>query len=385
MSGVRGRLTAAVVAASLALLPLLPTPLHAQVEPAPAAVLDTVPGTAPEPPSVSAAAWVLMDVGSGQVLAGSGIDEPRPVASTIKLLTALTAIERASLDDQVVVADGVSAGGGAGTSVDPGETRTVRQLLEALLVRSGNDAAEALAAHVGGSVEGFVELMREDAAVLGISPVLSTPSGLDDANRLSARDLATVARAFAFHPELMEIAGLTSVTLPDVGPAPNRNLLLEQYEDATGLKTGFTTASGYSVVGTAERDGRTVLAVVLGSDSEQSRFDDAIALLDHGFAAFDEVRVGRSALVRDGGDWVEVGTEPAWVSVVAGTDVTVDWSLPRRVTEASPATVRIPRVDPFEVASTPVGDPGTPPSVGAWVRDRLHEAMRTFAATGPPT
>lgn len=381
MNRLGGRLLAAVVAAGLVLLPV---PLYAQVEPAPAPVLDAVPGTAPDPPAVTAAAWVLMDVGSGQVLAGAAIDEPRPVASTIKLLTALTVIERADLDDQVVVSAGVSAGGGAGTSVDPGETRTVRQLLEALLVRSGNDAAEALAVHVGGSVEAFVGLMREDADALGISPVLSTPSGLDDANRLSARDVATVARAFAFYPQLMEIAGLASVTLPDVGAVPNRNLLLEQYDDATGLKTGFTTASGYSVVGTAERDGRAVLAVVLGADSAQSRFDDAIALLDHGFDAFDQVRVGRSALVRAGGEWVDVGTGPAWVSVLAGTDVTVDWSLPRRVTEAGPVTVRIPRVDAFEIASTPVGDPSPPPSVGAWVRDRLHEALRTFAATGPP-
>jgi len=378
----RRPLVVAVLGALVPLAGLAAPAAHAVLEPPPAPFLPEAASTPAPPPTVTAAAWALVDARSGQVLDGRGIDEPRPVASTIKLLTALTVIERVGFDQTVVVADGVSAGGGAATSVDPGETWTIRDLLAALLVRSGNDAAEALAIHVGGSIDGFVELMRHDAAVLGVSPVLVTPSGLDDANRLTARDLATVARAFLANEQLAAIAAQPTVTLPDIGSVPTRNLLLEQYPDATGLKTGFTSASGYSVVGSATRDGRTLVTVVLGADSEQSRFDDAALLLDHGFAAFDEVRVGRASRLREGGRWVEVATDPAWVTVPAGTDVVVGWRLPRRPDQPGEAVVTVPRADPVTLAAT-ANAPARVPTVATWVRDRLHEALRMAAANGP--
>lgn len=348
--------------------------------PAPPLLLDLPAPPAPAP-DVTAQAWALVDARSGQLLDGRQVDEPRPVASTVKLLTALTVVERAGLDDRVVIPDAVNGVGGASTSVDPGETWTVADLLNALLVRSGNDAATALATHIGGSVEGFVDLMRQDATALGLEPSLVTPSGLDDDNRLTPRDLGTLARAVLATPSLAGIVAQPSVSLPDLGLVPSRNLLLDQYAGANGLKTGFTSASGYSVVGSATRDGRTLIAVVLGADAEQSRFDDAAALLDHGFAASDEVRVGRAARLRVGGRWIDVATDARWVTVAAGTQVAVEWELPRRTDLASDVVVRIPRVDAIRLPVITGSEPG-PSGVAVWLRDRLHESLRTLAATG---
>ena len=371
---------AAVIAALGSLLAATPPATAALEAPRPP-LLQTTSRPLTSPPAVTAAAWALVDARSGQVLDGVGLDELRPVASTVKLLTALTVTERASLTDAVVVSEAVRDVGGAGTSVDPGESWTVQQLLEALLVRSGNDAATALAVHVGGSLEGFVELMRQDAAILGLDPILTTPTGLDDRNRLTARDLAVIARTFLADDGLRAIAARRTVRLPDIGTVPSRNLLLDQYPDATGLKTGFTTASGYSLVGSAERDGRTLIAVVLGAAGEQERFDDAGALLDWGFAWFEEVRVSRSVRLREGGRWVTVGSDPAWVTVPTGTEVHVDWTLPRRADAAGPVEVRIPRTEPI-LLDVRAAEPPRSPTIATWLRDRVHEALRTAAARG---
>jgi serine-type D-Ala-D-Ala carboxypeptidase (penicillin-binding protein 5/6) len=141
--------------------------------------------------------------------------------------------------------------------------------------------------HVGGSTEGFIELMLADAATLGLGePPLVSPSGLDDANRLSAMDLATIGRVALADERLRPFLGRREVVLPSVGRIETRNQLLFSYPDTTGVKTGYTREAGYGLIGSARRDGRELIAVVLDAGDEPARFEAAATLLDLGFEAY---------------------------------------------------------------------------------------------------
>jgi serine-type D-Ala-D-Ala carboxypeptidase (penicillin-binding protein 5/6) len=250
-------------------------------------VFGPAPAGWPSPPSAPGAAYVLMDAETGQVLAARDATEPRPVASTVKVLTALSVIARTELDDPVTVGDEVQGVAGAGVGLAPGDTWRVEQLLDAVISRSGNEAAEALATHVGGDAEGFIAMMLADAAALGLGePVLVSPSGLDDTNQLSAMDLAALARAALAEPDLRPFFARREVVLPSVGRIETRNQLLLSYPDATGVKTGYTRAAGYGLIGSAQRDGRELIAVVLDAGEEPARFLGAASLLDLGFDAY---------------------------------------------------------------------------------------------------
>jgi len=266
---------------------------------APASALEwrPLPASWPPPPPATAPAFLLLDAQTGQVLAARAADEARSVASTIKVLTVLTALQVLDLDDQVVVGPEARPGeGGASASVDPGETWRVADLVDAALVRSGNDAARALAGAAvraglgGGAVPGseldvFAEAMAATAGDLGIADaVILEPTGLDDGNRLSANALGVIGRAALADPRIRASAGKETAVNPDLGEQETRNLLIGSYPGATGLKTGYTEAAGWSLVGSAERDGLELVAVVLGARRDQDRFDEAAALLDHGFA-----------------------------------------------------------------------------------------------------
>jgi serine-type D-Ala-D-Ala carboxypeptidase (penicillin-binding protein 5/6) len=270
----------------------------ADVEPpVDALVWRSLPASFPPPPPATAPAFLLLDAQTGQVLAARAADEVRPVASTIKLLTVLTALQVLGLDDQVVVGPEARPGeGGSSASVDPGETWRVADLLDAALVRSGNDAARALAgaavraglgggATAGNELDVFAEAMTAAARDLGITDALILePTGLDDGNQLSAVALGIISRAALADPRIRASAGQETAVNPDLGEQPTRNLLIGSYSGATGLKTGYTAAAGWSLVASAERDGLELIAVVLGSRRDQDRFDEAAALLDHGFA-----------------------------------------------------------------------------------------------------
>ena len=288
----RGRVGAAVVAVGLLVGTVGPAPEVAGARTEVTAPVDAVAwdGTPddgwPTPPPASAQAYVLVDALTGQVLAERDASDPRVVASTVKLLAVLTALETLSVDDEVVVG-AAAAIGGAGSSVDPGETWQVGDLLDAVLVRSGNDAALALAEAAAGSPEAFVDRMRATAQDLGLQDsTIVEVTGLDDANRVSARDLATIARVALADDRIRASASQPTVDLPDTGVQDNRNLLVGAFPGATGLKTGYTDRAGYCLVASARRDGRELVAVVLGAREDPARFDEAAALLSHGFDRF---------------------------------------------------------------------------------------------------
>lgn len=278
-------------------------PSRSEVVPVPAA--DLVP------PGIDATNFVLLDATTGQVLLARAPDERRPVASAIKVLTALTVVERLSARDDVTVGEEVEDVGGSEVGLVPGATWSVEDLLEALLVRSGNEAAEALAIAVSGDREAFVALMREDAAALGVEDATITdPSGLADGNLLSAMELATLGRAALAHPVLAPIVARSVVVLPGLGEVPNRNLLVGTYPGATGIKTGFTTAAGNVIVASARRGERDLVAVILGSGPDPARFRDAERLLDVGFEAFEDIGPLPDYLLASGAGWWSSSPRP---------------------------------------------------------------------------
>lgn len=290
--------------------PLTPPPV---VEPG-----DPPPGW-PVPDGVEVLpAYLLLDATTGQVLAGRGIDTPRPVASTIKVLTALSAVRRVDLEEQVTVGDEVLQVPGAGVGLVPGETWTVAELVDAAIARSGNDAAQALAVHVAGDVDAFLRLMEQDAAALGLTDLeLVSVTGLDDTQLLSARELATIARAALQDPVLGPRLAARRVTLPGLGEVSSRNQLLAR-RDATGVKTGFTTPAGYTLIGSAERGEARLITVVLGAEEDQQRFTLSSRLLDTGFERFGPVELGGRLRLTVAGGHVDLVVDPVALTVPVG-------------------------------------------------------------------
>lgn len=331
---------------------------------------DTPPPGWPSPPPASARSYVLVDADSGQVLAARDADEPRLVASTVKLLTILTALETVSLDETVVVGD-EAAVGGAGTGVDPGESWQVADLLDAILVRSGNDAARALAAAASdGDMAAFVARMGATAQALGLTDVhVTEPTGLDDANRLSARALATIGRAALADPRIRASAGKAAIDLPDLGTQEARNQLIGDYEGATGLKTGFTDLAGYCLVASVERDGRELVAVVLGAREDPARFEEAAALFDHAFEQLDSAP-HEGLRARTAARWDELlAVGRTWSP--DGADVRVDL-------DGTPAALDLTFTADGEAlgrASATVPAP-RPEGVGAILADATYRTMR---------
>lgn len=238
-------------------------------------------------PDVEMASGVLV-APDGRELWSRAADESRAMASTTKIMTGLLVLERADPDSTVKVSGYAAHVGESGVDLKEGDRYAVRELLEAMLVKSGNDAAIALAEHVAGTEPGFVELMNLRAEELGLTAThFANPHGLDAAeHHTSASDLATLARVAMENPEFRRIVGLDEVTIkgsPGSHELENSNLLIGDYPDATGVKTGWTNDAGYCLVASADRDGIELIAVVLGTEGESVRFDSAKRLLDWGF------------------------------------------------------------------------------------------------------
>ncbi len=251
-----------------------------------AALILTAPVPAPRAVGTHASAAVLMDAGSGRVLWEHNAREPRLIASTTKLMTALVALESGHrLDEAVTIQPEWAGAEGSSIYLKPGETLRLETLLYGLLLRSGNDAALAAAGYCGGTVEDFVARMNEKAAALGMTDSrFSNPSGLDDPeHRASARDLALLARACLANETLAEILSTRSVTL-EGRQFTNHNKLLWRYEGCVGLKTGFTKKAGRTLVSAAARDGLTLICVTLNDPDDWA---DHAALLDYGFENYD--------------------------------------------------------------------------------------------------
>ena len=254
-----------------------------------AALLALTSARASEALTVAAKGAVLIDGESGRILFAQNADEMLPEASCTKIMTALVALENSALDEDVTA--GKNAHGVEGTSLylSEGETLSMEQMLYGLMLRSGNDAAVAIAEHVAGSVEDFAAMMNRKAEELNADAHFVNPHGLDaEGHRASALGLARIMRAAMQNADFRTITGTQRKVIPWVGNEysrvlENKNRLLRDYEGATGGKTGFTSKAGRCLVFSAERDGMELIGVVLNC---YSWFDTATLMLDYGFEHF---------------------------------------------------------------------------------------------------
>lgn len=250
--------------------------------------VPVVSPSAPPLPAVDARAWLVADAATGDVLAAYSPHERRPPASTLKLLTVLATDGALDPDETYVATEADTAVEGSRVGIVATQSYTVDQLLHGVLLASGNDAAHAIAEAAGGLDE-TVDRMNDEARRLGAFDTKAvTPDGLDTPGQLSsAYDLALIGREALDDDTIAELASTPVYDFPGSGGATfqiqNQNRLLGAYEGAVGLKTGFTTLAGHTFVGAVQRDGRTLIATVLGAEGRAE--DAAAALFDWALGA----------------------------------------------------------------------------------------------------
>jgi D-alanyl-D-alanine carboxypeptidase (penicillin-binding protein 5/6) len=296
LKALRSALRAALCWALLS-LNLLSLQVQAQVQ---------VPALAPVAPEVAARAYLLIDVTANQILASRELDMPVEPASLTKLMTAYLVFDalktkKVELQQTLTVSERAWKMPGSRMFIDPKMKVPVEDLIKGMVVQSGNDATVALAEGVGGSVERFVQMMNDQAKVMGMkNTTYKNPEGLTEAGHVTtARDLATLAiRLMRDFPAEMGTYAIKKYRYPGTPAAneSNRNLLLFKDPTVDGLKTGHTDSAGYCLVATAKRDfpnlgPRRLMAVVLGASSEIARANEAQKLLNWGYTAFDAVKL----------------------------------------------------------------------------------------------
>ena len=252
----------------------------------------------PAPPQLGAKSYILIDHATGDVIVESNPDEILDPASLTKLMTAYSVFkalgdELIGLDDEVRVSERAWDTEGSRTFLQEGTTVSVEDLLQGMIVQSGNDASVALAEHVAGTEQAFADLMNFYAEQLGMeNSSFRNSTGLPDAEHyMTARDAATIARAIITEfPEYYAWYSQREFTYNDIEQF-NRNSLLWRDESVDGLKTGYTEAAGYCLVTSAERSGMRLVSVVMGSHSAEARANDSQALLNYGFRFFETYRL----------------------------------------------------------------------------------------------
>ena len=243
--------------------------------------------------SISAPSAILMEASTGKILFEKNAHEQRPCASVTKVMTLLLVFEaiddgKLSLDDTITASEHASSMGGSDIWLETGETMSADDMIKATTVASANDAAVALAEHIGGSEDSFVEAMNKRAKELGMNDTtFKNCNGLDEEGHVtSAYDVAVMSRELIKHEKIFDYTSIWLDNLRDgKTQIVNTNKLLKTYNGITGLKTGTTDDAGCCMSATATRGNVSLIAVVLGCNTGKERFSDAAALLDYGFAS----------------------------------------------------------------------------------------------------
>ncbi|OHY97568.1 D-alanyl-D-alanine carboxypeptidase family protein [Salinicola sp. MIT1003] len=284
-----------VISASLC-LGLLSSPAGAQ-QPTPDSQMSTSnpepEQLIPSPPDLAASSWVLMDASTGQLLVNHNGDQRLPPASLTKMMTAYIVeqeIDGGSISDtdMVSVSENAWRTGGSRMFIQEGTQVSVENLLRGVVVQSGNDASVALAEYVAGSESAFADLMNQQAQRLGMqNSHFMNPTGLPhDDHYSSAHDLAILARhIITDFPDHYQVYSEKYFTWNDIRQ-PNRNRLLWRDPDVDGLKTGHTEAAGYCLVASAKKQDTRLIAVVMGTNSDEARAAETQRLLNYGFRFF---------------------------------------------------------------------------------------------------
>ena len=298
----------------------------------------------------SATSYILMDGDTGAVLSSRNCDLPLPMASTTKIMTCVLALEEKSISDQVTVPKEAVGVEGSSVYLTSSETLSLEELLYALMLESANDAAVAIACHVSGSVDAFVEKMNEKAKEIGMKCTqFQNPHGLPaDLHYSTARDLSILMKYALSNPVFCEMIETKtfSISAPEgkTRYLSNHNKLLRLYSDCIGGKTGYTKVAGRCLVSAAQRDGKKLICSTLGDPND---WKDHMSLFDYGFSLYSKKLIS------------EVGDHCYTVSVVGGKSSevkvtnTASFSVPLRAEEQIVCKVEVPK---FVYAGISSGD-----------------------------
>ena len=282
--------------------------------------------------SVSAKSAVLIEASTGKVLFEKTSTEKLPMASTTKIMTAIVAIENSSLSDKVSIDPSAVGVEGSSIYLHEGELLTMENLLYALLLSSANDAAAAIAIEVGGSIEGFADLMNEKADELGLKHThFDNPHGLDsETHYTTAYDLARLSAYALENDTFRKIVSTYKTTIPLDGNGTrvliNHNKLLRSYDGLIGVKTGFTKKSGRCLVSAAERDGLRLVAVTIDAPDD---WNDHKVMLDFGFSEYAHVTL------------VPVYSYTAPIPVIGGNEESVVYANTNEISAVLPRGVSV--------------------------------------------
>ncbi len=290
--------------------------------------------------SVSARAGALYVQALDKFIYSKNADTRLPMASTTKIMTALVAIENSDLDSKVRINESVCGIEGSSLYLKPGEELSMRDLLYGLMLRSANDAAEAIAYEIAGGISEFAAMMNSKAADLGLKNTnFQNPHGLDAKDHYTtAKDLAIIASEALKNDELKEIASTYKKTITntdgDVRLVVNHNKLLRLYDGAIGVKTGFTRKSGRCLVGAAEKDGLILVTVTIDAPDD---WNDHIKMLDYGFSFYEMKKLAttgefayRLPVISGSATDVSVkNTDSLSMVLKKGANVSYDVELPR--------------------------------------------------------
>lgn len=255
---------------------------------------DTIEVTASnvsELPKTNSRRYIVYDRISKSMIIGKNEDVKSAMASTTKIMTTIVILEKADLNEKVTVSAKAGGTGGSRLGLKRGDKTSVRDLLYGLMLRSGNDAAVALAEHVGGSVKEFAELMNEKAIELGLTNThFVTPHGLDDANHYTtALELAKLTDYAMDNETFAKIVGTKSTTIyinNQSRQINNTNELLGVLNGVVGVKTGFTNNAGRCLVTETKRNNMDIITIVLGADTKKDRTKDSVNLIEYTFSKY---------------------------------------------------------------------------------------------------
>ncbi|MTI48170.1 D-alanyl-D-alanine carboxypeptidase family protein [Sporosalibacterium faouarense] len=259
-----------------------------------------------EPFDVEGESAILIDASSGKILYEKNIHEklfPASVTKIMVLLLAMEAIEndRISLDDDVLISENASGMGGSQMYLEAGEIQKVEHLIRAIALRSGNDCSVALAEHIAGSYESFIDMMNEKATELGMNNThFVNSTGLHDENHYTtAYDISLMSKELLKHTEIHKWLSMWMSTVK-VGKEKdvtqemvNTNRLIHDYPGANGIKTGYTSNAGYCLSASATKGNLTLISVILKSPSSAIRNKESMKLLNYGFANYDSIPVAK--------------------------------------------------------------------------------------------
>lgn len=281
-----------------------------------------------EEPKINARAAIIYDRTTKQIIWGKNENEKRAMASTTKIMTALVVLENSNLSDVVTISKKAAGTGGSRLKISAGDKITVNDLLYGLMLRSGNDAAVALAEHVGGSIEGFADLMNKKAKELGLNNTnFVTPHGLDNENHYTTAYELAVLTDYALNNETFaKIVNTKSTSISINGNTRNiynTNELLGYMLGVDGVKTGFTNGAGRCLVTSCTRDDNQIITIVLGCDTKKQRTSDSTKLIEYAFKNYTKINL-EEKIQNEFENWKQINSKRIYINKASKQEINLE-------------------------------------------------------------